>query len=200
MQSVLHQTRQLIASFSQSLRLSKKTILLILAVASITLLISTTISILLTRTGHLDIPSLGTIKTLGVEAYWDQNLTDKIDEHEKIDWGTLWIGSSNNVTIYLQSISNIPTTLNPPIIANLTFNSTNQTVILPPQNISKYMNLTWDYDASVVSPHDSIQVTLTLRAEYSLDFINYLNAKDINSFNLDILISTTEYAYMHPQT
>lgn len=193
MKNILHQTRQPTAPIPQSLRPSKKTVLLILTVASITLLVSTIISTWLTRTGYLDIPSLGTIKTLGVEAYWDANLTDKIDEDENIDWGTLWIGSSNNVTIYLQSISNIPTTLNPPIIANLTFNSTNQTVILPPQNISKHMNLTWDYDASVVNPRDSIQVTLTLRAEHSLDFINYLNAKDINSFNLDILIQTTEY-------
>jgi len=192
MQCVLHQTRQPSSFFPRSLRPSKKTILLILAVASITILISTIISIWLTRIGNLDIPSLGHLRTQGVEAYWDADLTNKIDEHDIIDWGTLWLGSSSNATIYLLSISNIETTLNL-TRANLKFYDINEVALQPPTNISDYMDLAWNYNGSTLGPGDDIQVTLTLSADYSQNFIDYLIKYDVRSFSLDILIHTTEY-------
>jgi hypothetical protein len=67
------------------LRSYKKTLLLILIVAAASLLITTAISILLSRITKLHIPSLGTIRTIGVEAYWDPNCENKT---EAIDWGT----------------------------------------------------------------------------------------------------------------
>ena len=192
MQSILHQhthARELIASFLQFLRSIKKTILLILVVVAITLLVSTIISVLLTRTHTIDVPSLGHIKTRGVEAYWDINMQN---ETEEINWGTFWLGSSNNITIYLLSVSNVETTLSL-TKANLTFYNTNEVAIHPPNNISIYMNLSWDYNGSVVKPGGVIQVTLTLSADYSPDFISYLIENDIRRFSLDILISVIEY-------
>lgn len=147
----------------------------------------------LARTHNFYLPSLGTIKTLGIEAYWDASYTDKVDEGEYIDWGTLWLGSSNNATIYLQSISNIPTTLNPPK-NNLTFYDTENVPIHPPANVSTHMNLTWNYNGTIINPGKQIQVTLTFSAEYSLDFVHYLIENDVKRFIVDILISTTEYA------
>jgi len=68
------------------LRSSKRAILLIIITAVITLTISAVISIWLSRTITLHVPSLGTIKTIGVEVYWDENLEHKT---ETIKWGTM---------------------------------------------------------------------------------------------------------------
>ena len=164
------------------LRPSKRTVLLILVVVVTTIVISAAVSILLQRTTNLYLPSLGTIKTLGVEAYWDANLTDKINESEEINWGTLWIGSSNNITIYLRSISNVESTLY--------VNATNWN----PANLSKYMNLKCPRNGTTVQPGEKIQTTLTLSAPYSSDFILYLIANDVKEFSVDVIISTSEYS------
>ena len=189
MQNILHQIRQLIASFFQCLQSSKKTILLIITVAAITLIISTTISIFITRIDNLHVPSLGNLKTQGVEAYWDATLENKT---ETIDWGILWLGSSKNATIYLQSISNIQIPLYLKT-ANWTFYNTNQIAIQPPTTISSYMDLSWNYNGSMVNPNEVIQVTLTVSTDYSQDFANYLIENNIKRFSVDILIRTTEY-------
>lgn len=171
---------------------SKKTVLLVFAVAATTILLSALISMWLSRVTNLKVPSLGTITTVGVEPYWNENLTDKVDVDEKIDWGTLRLGSSSNITIYLLSISNIETTLNL-TQANLTFYDTDEVTIQPAANISDYMNLSWNYNGSIVNPGDVIQVTLALSASYSRDFVIYLIENDVRSFSLDIHIYTTEY-------
>lgn len=189
MQSLLDQIHQLISSFLQFLQSSKKTILLVITVAVITLLISTTISILLTRIDNLHVPSLGNVRTQGVEAYWDTTLENKT---ETIDWGTLWLGSSKNATIYLLSISTIETTLNL-TGANLTFYDTSDIAIYPPTAISIYMDLSWNYNGSIVPPGGVIQVTLTLSTDYSHDFVIYIIENNVKRFNLDILIRTIEY-------
>jgi len=172
---------------------SKKTVLLVLGVVAITILLSTLISIWLSKVTNFKVPSFGTLMTTGVEAYWDADLTDKIDINEKIDWGTLWLGSSENVTIYLLSISNIETTLNQ-TKANLAFYNVTEVAIHPPNNIAAYMNLSWNYNGSVVKPGDVVQVTLTLSAIYSLDFVSYLIENGIERFSFDIHIYATEYA------
>lgn len=176
-----HQTHQPRSARPKSPRASKRNILLILVVAATTLIVSTTVSILLQRTIHTNLPSLGTIRTLGVEA-----------DLEQIDWGTLWLGSASNATVTLTSISNIPTTLNLTIV-DLRFYNTNQTLTKPPATISDHMNLTWNYNGSLINPGDSIQVTLILSAEYSTDFVHYLIENDIKRFSLDILISTDNH-------
>jgi len=61
--------RNRIRSFIVFLRSSKKTVLLILIVTVASIAITTTISILLSKIDNLYVPSLATIKTIGVEAY-----------------------------------------------------------------------------------------------------------------------------------
>lgn len=153
-------------------------ILLMLIVALASVVVSTTISFLLQRITNLYIPSLGTIRTLGVEAYFDTNLENKT---EAINWGTIWPGSSQNVTLYIKSISNIETTLD--------LNTTNWN----PTNLSDYMNLTWNYNGTTIHPSEIIQVTLTLSASSSNSFIMYLITNDVKQFSFDIIISTHEY-------
>lgn len=163
-------------SFIAFLRSTKKTVLLILIVAIASIAVTTTISILLSKIANLHVPSLGTIKTIGVEAYWGPNLENKT---EKIDWGTVWPGSSKNVTLYIRSVSNLEATLN--------LNATNWN----PANISDYMNLSWSYNGTPLKPGEIIQVTLILSASSSDSFIHYLIANDVKEFNFDIIIAAS---------
>lgn len=169
--------RNRIHSFIGFLRSSKKTVLLILIVAIASIAITTTIFILLRRIEDLHVPSLGTMKTVDVEAYWDPNRENKT---ETIDWGTVYPGSSKNVTFYIRSVSNLETILN--------LSTTNWN----PANISNYMNLTWSYDGTPLSPGDVIQLTLTLSASPSDSFRNYLYANDVKDFSFDIVIVASE--------
>ena len=165
-------------SLIEFLHSSKRVILLITITVVVTLIISSVISIWLSKVTNLDVPSLGTIKTLGVEAYWDLDLENKT---ETINWGTIWIGSSQNVTLYVRSISNY--------VATIHLNTTNWN----PTNISDYTNLTWNYNGTPVNPGEIIQITLTLSTSSSNSFIRYLITNDVKQFNFDIIISTSEY-------
>lgn len=164
-------------SFIGFLLSSKRIILLILITAIITIIISATMSIWLSRTVNFDLPSLGTIKTLGVKAYWDRNLENKT---EIIDWGAIHIGSSRSITFYIRSISNVKTTLY--------FNATNWN----PANISNYMSLSWNYNGTIIHPGEIIQVTLTLSASSSDAFLLFLITNDVKQFSIDIIIGTSE--------
>ena len=176
-------------SLTKFLRSSKRTILLITITTVVTLIISSIIAIWFSKVTHLSVPSLGTIKTLGVEVYWDKNLEN---ETKEVYWGTIYPGDSIDVgPLYVRSISNLETTLDLDTV-NWTFlDSDNNTVVGP---MNSYMNLTWDYDGDVVQPNGTVQVTLTLSASSSSDFIRYLVANDVTNFSFDIFISTSEYS------
>jgi hypothetical protein len=156
---------------------SKKTVLIGLTVAAITLLLSSGLSIWLSRITELEIPSIGTIKTIGVEAYWDESLENKTEE---INWDTIWVGSSKNVTLYLLSTSNVETVLK--------LNTTNWN----PTNISKYMNLSWNYDGTPINHGEVIRVTMILSAPPSVRFNNYIISNNVKEFIFDIIIQASE--------
>jgi len=164
-------------SLVKFLRSSKRTILVIILTAVITIAISVITSIWLSRTTNFNVPSLGTIRTLGVEAYWDKNLENEI---KRIKWGTIWPGSLKSFTLYLRSMSNTETTL--------LLNTTNWN----PTNISEYMNLSWNYNRAILHLGETIQVTLTLTTSSSNEFIFYLINNDVKEFSFDIIISTSE--------
>jgi hypothetical protein len=125
-------------------RPSKKTLLIVLMVATVTILLSSALSIWLNEVTDLYIPSIGNVKTIGVEAYWDENIENKT---EAINWDLIWLGSSKNVTLYLRSASNVETVLQ--------LNTSNWN----PKNISKYMILTWNYNGTPVQPSKVIHVS-----------------------------------------
>ena len=155
----------------------KKTVLLILTVATITLLISSAASIWLSKTTELEIPSIGTIKTIGIEAYWDESLENKT---EVIEWDKIWVGSSKNVTFYIRSTSNVQTVLK--------LNTTNWN----PTNISKYVNLYWDYNGTLINHGDVIRVTMIISAPQSINFIDYIISYNVKEFSFDIVIHASE--------
>jgi hypothetical protein len=156
---------------------SMKTVLLILVVAAVTMLLSAAISIWLTKVNHLKIPSVGNVRTLGVEAYWDENCENKT---EQVDWHFVWPGSSENVTFYLRSKSNVD--------ARLSLNTTNWS----PPKISDYMNLSWNYNGTLINPHQVVKVTLTLSTSTSYSFTNYLITNNVKEFSFDINMDASE--------
>jgi len=159
------------------LRRHKKTLLLIVIVSTVTLLISSAISMWLTNFHNLSLPTIGTIKTIGVEAYWDPNCENKT---EILDWATMWPGSTKNVTLYIRSVSNVKTSLH--------LNTSN----INPANISEYLNLSWNYNGSLLNPDETIQVTLFLSASGDTSFTRYLIANKVTDFNIDIHIVAYE--------
>jgi len=158
---------------------SKKTVLLILIVAAITLLLSALISMWLNKVYNLKVPSIGNIHTLGAEAYGG-NITLKEDGAQYIDWGTIYPGTMSNRSCYLRSISNVDVKLN--------LNTSNWN----PADISAYMNLTWNYTDTPISPSETIYVTFTLQTASDISFINYLMTNDVKEFSFDIIITAIE--------
>jgi hypothetical protein len=159
------------------LRQHKKTLLLILIVSTTTILTNTAISMWLSNFHNLTLPTIGTIKTIGVEAYWDPNCENKT---ETIDWNTVWPGSTKNVTLYIRSVSNVKTALH--------LNTSNIT----PANVSEYLNLSWNYDGTPLNPDGIIQVTLFLSASGDYSFARYLATNKVKDFSIDIHIVAYE--------
>jgi len=158
-------------------RPSKNTMLLIFTVAVVTLLLSSTLSRWLSEVTDLEVPSIGTVKTIGVEAYWDEKLENKT---EAINWAIIWVGSLKNVTLYLRSVSNVETVL--------VLNTTNWI----PTNISKYINLSWNYNGTPINPDEVIRVTMKLSALSSMRFVEYLISYNVKEFSFDIIIRALE--------
>lgn len=182
-----HQEQGRFHSASDFLRRSKKTILLIIIVAAATLIVSGTISIILDDHNSISLPSVAYIHTLGVKAYWDPDLQNLSTE---INWGILYPGSSNSVTLYLQSISNVPTRLRL-TTANWTYIDNDNVVVAGPSNSTSYMSLTWDYQGQVLNPNQTLQATLTLTAETSPGLNVLLMDSNVTQFAFDISIQTT---------
>lgn len=168
---------KLLNSLLSLLRRHKKSLLLILVVSTATILISSAISILFSNFHNLTLPTIGNIKTIGVEAYWDPNLENKT---ETIDWNAMWPGSTKNVTLYIRSVSNVKT--------NLHLNTSN----IIPAAISEYLNLSWNYDGTPLNPDETIQVTLFLSVSTDDLFTRYLIANEVSAFSIDIHIVAYE--------
>ncbi len=175
---------QFLNSLVKFLRHSKKTLLLILVVAAITVALTTGISILLTSVDNLTFPSLGTIRTTRLKA-----------SIEYIDWGTIYPGTLTTHSLYVQSESNIKTTL---ILEteNWTFRDSEGRNVT--ESLATYikrplaMNLTWDYAGTPVNPGEKIYVTLTLQAYDNIQFINYIINENVQRFSFDIHIYAKE--------
>jgi hypothetical protein len=175
-------------SVGSLLRRSKKTVLLIIVVAAVTLLVSAAVSIILEHGSSITLPSIGNIHTIGVKAYWDSNLKNQTIA---IDWGTVYAGQSYNVTLYLQSISNVPTVLEM-TATNWTFIDANSTIAPGPTDSTPYVNLTWNCNNQTLNPNETIPTTFTLTTDNSFDFITFLINNNIKQVAMDITIQANE--------
>ncbi|MDH5483409.1 MAG: hypothetical protein OEY22_11135 [Candidatus Bathyarchaeota archaeon] len=164
--------------------------MLILIVAVATIAVSTAIAMWLSRFDNLHIPSLGTLRTTGVEAYGgDINLTQ--DGEQYIDWGTIYTGMLVNRSFYIRSKTNVETTLNF-TIANLTFLDSNG------ENVTEYLPIEmplipdWNCTDTPISPDQEICVNFTLQASIDTSFINYLLVYEVTGFSFDMIIRVIE--------
>ena len=181
---LLQKQKNKLRKLAHFLRPSKKNLLLIIVVAAITVIAYNMIALWLSHSDIINIPSIfktssiGTIRITGVAAYGGDVKTS--NGTNVVDWGTFYPGISNNASFYLESISNI--------LIKLAFNVTDWS----PESLASYMTLTWNYNDTVVLPHDRILVNFALSLSSSTDTINYLIDNKVTSFNFNINIYTLE--------
>jgi hypothetical protein len=114
------------------------------------------------------ISNIGSLKTIGIGAYWDENLTDKVD---LIDWGTLEPGAQSNVTLYFHNEGDFA--------VNLSKSTSNWN----PSLAASYLTLSWDYNGQTIEADGNLQVTLTLSVRESI--------AGVTDFSLDIILVGT---------
>jgi hypothetical protein len=141
-----------------------------------TILVGSLLSLWQSRVIETKVPTIGRVITVGVDAYWEETLENKITY---IDWGVIYIGSSSNITFYLESISNVG------VVLNLT------SVNWVPEGISEHIDLTWNYDGNLIDPGEVIKVTLTLSTTPSRSTVDYLIQNEVNEFSFDLVIRPT---------
>ena len=175
---MLTKARAFYRTFSRFSKLSnKRLLLLVVAVAIASVVGTTTISVLLSHHGNWTIPSIGTVKTVGVDVYKDHGLGFKL---ERVEWGEIWVGESKTVTIYVRSISNNPIQL---LIQATDWN---------PSFVSSYMSLSWDYSNTEISPGEVLPIRITLNTQLSYSFIKQLASNNIQNFNVNICIAAVD--------
>lgn len=180
--------KRLIESFIESTRSPRKTLPLLLIIASLTIVLSAFSAVFLSSFYTLRVPNVGTIHTIGVQVFWDASLENKAKE---IQWGTIYPGSSTNVTLYVQSISNVESVLKLQT-ANWVFLNSTDNVVSGPNGSTPYMALNWDYNNAPITPREAVRVTLTLFTKHSLEFIKFLIDNDVKNFGFDIIILAVE--------
>ena len=135
---------------------------LVLIVVSVALVIG----VWALQSGMFRIRNHATVKTVGVEVYWDSALTQPVTE---IDWGYLEPGENKTVRIYIKSISNVPS-----MLAMRTEN-------WQPPEAEGYIGLSWSYNGIVLNPNDVLPVDLTLSVSPEIS--------GVTNFSFDIVIT-----------
>jgi len=131
-----------------------------------TALAATSVTALLTA--QKTISGTGSIQTVGVGVYWDQQCTNATSS---LNFGQMAPGSSKNFTLYLKNTGNSILTL------SMTTKNWN------PTNASNYMTLTWNREAQKINPNQVLAFVITLSVAS--------NIQGITSFSFDTVISGT---------
>lgn len=175
-----------LGSVANFLKSAKKTLLMVIIVSLLTITISAAISIWLSRYHNMSFPSIGTIQVIGVGVYGgDINTTQ--DGIPYIDWGTVYPGTVTNRSFYVESQSNVPITLSLRV-SNLTFQNSKDQNVTANLPIENPLNLTWNYNNTILNPGEKIYVTLTLEVSFDLSFLQYLVKYDVRKFSFDVAI------------
>jgi len=169
-------------------RARKKTLLLIIIVATVTMILNTVISIWLSEYKNIYIPSIGTIRTLGVEVYGGDIIQK--DGEQYFDWGKVFPSTIINRSCYIRSISNINIILKLET-TNWTFRNYNGEIV--PSPTESYYNLEWDYNYKPIESSEEYYVNFTLCFSSNFSFINYLIDNKVTDFSFEIFISPTKY-------
>lgn len=164
-------------------RPSKRTLLTIVVTVVCTIIVATLIATLFER--HLDVrlPSFGTIRTMGYEAYEGDIIVQ--DGKPTIEWGRMLVGESANRSFYLRSISNVPT------IARMNVTDwefkNEQGNATPPPPINS-IEVNWNLNDTVINPNQEVYATFMVGIQADPAFIHYLVEKKVTQFNFVINI------------
>ena len=96
------------------------------------------------------IPSIATLKLMGVGVYKDVNCTVAVLE---IDWGIVEPGQQKNFSAYVKNESNVPITL------------TMYAEDWNPATASSFISLSWNYSGNEIPVDGSIPVTFVLNVD-----------------------------------
>jgi len=114
----------------------------------------------------------------GVEAYGgDINSTNGA---LTVDWGVIPVGNSSSVSFYLRSVSNIPVTL------ALSLDN------WVPRSIEPFIFVSWNYTGNQIAPGEEISIRIDLKTTATSDFVEYLVANYVRSFNFSLNIHTVQ--------
>jgi hypothetical protein len=114
------------------------------------------------------ISNVGSLKTIDIEAYWDANLTNRVNG---INWGLLEPGGQKSFSIYLHNEGNSAVTLS------------ESTSNWNPSAAATYLTLSWNYNGQTIEADKNLQVTLTLSVS--------ANITGITNFSFDIIVVGT---------
>jgi len=131
-----------------------------------TVLAASSVTALLTA--QKTISGTGSIQTVGVGVYWDQQCTNATSS---LNFGLMAPGSSKNFTLYVKNTGNSVLTL------SMTTRNWN------PTNASNYMSLSWNREGQQIDPGQvrGFVITLSVAA----------NVQGISSFSFETVISGT---------
>jgi len=176
----------LLNSIIKFIRRYREKILLVILVSLATLLLNVILSAWLSSFHNLRIPSVGTIRVIGVEAFGgDINTTQNGGQF--IDWGSISTGTTTNRSFYIKSISNEPIILQLEI-SNLTFQNSNGKILGENLPLENPLRLTWNYSGEPLNPKECIYVILTLEVSAEYEFVDYIISNDVKQFCFDITI------------
>jgi hypothetical protein len=167
----------------------KRATLLIVGLVMIVLFLFMTIPAILDVVTHrVSLPSIGTINTIGVKAYYDPNLQNVTNQ---IHWGTTQPGATANVTLCIESTSNTKTALHLET-ANWALLNSQNAIVFGPNQTTSYLSLTWNYNGTTVNPGQIIPVTLTRYITDAPTFAHLLITNNITGFSFDMTISAQQ--------
>ena len=147
----------------------RKAIKVVAVISTLAFLIALNPMIFGMLTSTVQIQNAGTIKAVGVGVYWDSSCTN---ETTSIPWGMLDPGSNKTFTVYIRNEGNTA--------ESLSLNTENWN----PTNAQNYITLSWNYDGTVLSPDQVVEVNLTLSVSSSIE--------GIENFSFTIVIVGTE--------
>jgi hypothetical protein len=98
--------------------------------------------------------------TIGVSAYWDSELTDRVNDINEL---FLSNGTQKSYKLYIFNEGNTGETL------SLSTSNWN------PPEASSYITLTWNYGGQVINPNTAVPVTLTLTVSPNITEVTYFN-------------------------
>ncbi len=109
------------------------------------------------------------VVAIGAGIYWDQACTNRT---LSINWGSIELSSSNNLTVYIRNECNSA--------VSLELITTNWT----PSATSRYISLNWNYTKQILKTGEVIPIELTLKVDPSI--------VDITNFSFETTITTIE--------